>query len=132
MKIQFAKVNGEPKHTLDSKKLKLLLSLVPTEWKQTFNLIIVGNQLHPKSGCFNRPVIISEYSKRLNILDRGYSELKIIEEIMIELVQQTPIDGKRKHHLSSHYSNHLDSHQLKEIKKIITPYMQLYQEQREL
>ena len=127
MKIQFAKVTGDPKHTLNAKKIKRLLSLVPQEWTQSFNLINVGNQLHPQSGCFDRPVIISEYSKRLNILDRGFSELKIIEEILIELFQRAPIDGKRKHNFTAHYANHLDSHQLKEIKNIIEPYIQLYQ-----
>ena len=117
-----------PPHALSKKRIKELLNIVPSEWTASFKIIHFSSQM-PQSSAFDRPVILSTLEKRLNILSRGISEIEIVEEILIELVQNLPRTEPHKPNLlKAHWGNHLDKKQLKVIKKIINPYLEKYKQ----
>lgn len=121
MKIYIDRVASAPFHTLSTKKLKLALRVLPSEWTDSISIVRLSNQTF-KVCSFDRPVILAS---RLTICDRGIPEMEIVREVYIELAQRfSPIDGK----LRSHYGNRLDVQQVKALDVIIQPYLDKYQE----
>ncbi|MBK1791898.1 hypothetical protein [Persicirhabdus sediminis] len=126
MKIHFDKVVSFPNHSLSHKRIKLLLSVLPSELKAQFNEIHVGNQLAEKSK-FDRPAVLMPAARKLKVLDRGVNEFQLVEEILVELVQAAAeLDGEQHHVLKAHADHHLDLKQVKQIHSIIEPYLQAY------
>jgi hypothetical protein len=70
LKIISAKLNIEPFHSLNKKDIKRIFSLVPEEWKMAIDQVVLSSELFENSR-FDRPVIHSSISRRLNVLSRG-------------------------------------------------------------
>lgn len=80
MKIISAKLNIEPFHSLNKKDIKRILSLVPEEWKMAIDQVVLSSELFENSR-FDRPVIHSSISRRLNVLSRGLTKRRMVKEV---------------------------------------------------
>ena len=84
MKIISAKLNIEPFHSPNKKDIKRILSLVPEEWKMAIDQVVLSSELFENSR-FDRPVIHSSISLRLNVLSRGLTKRRMVKEVLREL-----------------------------------------------
>ena len=126
MKILFDKIqSGEP-HSLSRGKLHLLFSLLPEECRKRVKVVHFSNQ--PLSNItFDRPVIYSAYSARLTVLSRGFSELRIVHEMLIELAQSSLLDiGPATSIHGAVFANHLKSKGYRFFKKHTEAYLLNY------
>ncbi|RLA57137.1 MAG: hypothetical protein DRR04_13455 [Gammaproteobacteria bacterium] len=124
MKIIYDKINTEEQHAVSTREIKRLFKIIPKDWISKFNTVHFSNQ-YPENSRFDRPVILSEVSNRLMVCSRGIPAEKIIEEILIELVQRHPSHKN----LRAHYANRLDGQQLKKIHRVIDPYLEQYKKE---
>jgi hypothetical protein len=77
----------DPPHALNRSEVKELLALVPVEWTRFLQTIHLKATL-PEHSRFERPVIYSAYSNRLNVCCRGLSKAEARKEILRELARR--------------------------------------------
>jgi len=121
MKITIARSNGRKNSRLPLKKIKLMLSIVPEDWKAGFNQVIVNSE---HSGC----VSISRYLKRIIISDHEASDIAVMRSLLSKLGE---------HHSSEEMYGQFGRNQLpkshqKELEKTISDLVDSYREEREL
>ena len=88
----------DPPYALTRAEVKELFALVPEDWKRYIQTVHLKATL-PEHSRFERPVIYSDYSNRLNICCRGLSKAEAQTEILRELAR--PGLGLRDHQLSA-------------------------------
>ena len=115
MKIVVAKLNKEPYHSLTAKDIKQLFSLVPQEWKFLITQVVLGAEMFSNSR-FDRPVIHSSVSSRLNVLSRGLSKERMVKEVLRELA----LNGGEA---QSGFVNHVPKTELVKLDRVIAPYI---------
>ncbi len=121
MKITIAGSNGRKNSRLTLKEIKLMLSIVPEEWKTGFNQVIVNSE---HSGC----VAVSRFLKRIIISDRDVSDITIVRRLLLSLGE---------HHLSEEMYGQFGRNQIskphqKELEGAISKLVENYREEREL
>jgi hypothetical protein len=84
MKFIEPKVDKPPLRTVSRSDLKFIFSIVPEEWIPELKTVVLSAE-QPNKSCFNRPVIYSGYSSRLNIISRGLDRLSVLREVLYEL-----------------------------------------------
>jgi hypothetical protein len=97
MRIQIDPAD-DPPHALTRAEVKELLALVHEDWKHSLQTIHLKATL-PEHSRFERHVIYSAYSNRLNVCCRGLSKAEAQKEILRELVIRGL--GLRDHRLSA-------------------------------
>ncbi|BBM03837.1 hypothetical protein [Microbulbifer sp. GL-2] len=115
MKIIFAKLNNDPPHSLSKKDIKRIFTLVPKKWTSLVDQVIFSAEIFQNSR-FDRPVIHSSYSSRLNILSRGFSKEDIVKEVFREL-------GVNGGIAKTGYAKHLPKSELDKLDLVIAPYL---------
>jgi hypothetical protein len=115
MKIVVAKLNKEPHHSLTAKDVKRIFSIVPDDWKSQITQVVLGAELFSNSR-FDRPVIHSSVSSRLNVLSRGLTKKRIVKEVLRELAL---IGGVAE----SGFVNHVPKAELVKLDRVIEPYI---------
>ncbi len=118
MKIILAKLNTDPPHSLTRKDIKLIFGLVPEDWCTLISQVVLSAELFENSR-FDRPVIHSSISSRLNILSRGFSREKIAKEVLREL-------GLNGGLAQSGFADHLSKSQLSKLDRKIEPYFEAF------
>ena len=97
MRIQIDPAD-DPPHTLTRAEVKELFALVPDGWKCYIQTIHLKATL-PEHSRFERPVIYSDYSNRLNVCCRSLNKAEAQTEILHELARRGL--GLRYHRLSA-------------------------------
>ncbi|MEO0797508.1 MAG: hypothetical protein AAFX93_20350 [Verrucomicrobiota bacterium] len=121
MKITIARSNGRKNSRLTLKEIKLMLTIVPDDWKTGFNKILINNR---HSGC----VTVSRYLKRIIISDQNASDIAVAHRLFSELGE---------HHLSEEMygqfgRNKISKTHRKELEGSISKLVDQYREEREL
>ena len=114
MKFIIDKVSTLPAHALSISEIKALLRAIPADWVRYVQTVHLKATL-PKHSLFDRPVIYSSYSNRLNICSRGLSPQEARREILREI-------AARKFVPSRTY-NRLSKEELVQVDRIIAPYL---------
>lgn len=115
MKIVVAKLNKEPYHSLTAKDIKRIFKLVPDNWKSLVTQVVLGAELFSNSR-FDRPVIHSSVSSRLNVLSRGLSKERMVKEVLRELA----LNGGEA---QSGFVNHVPKTELVKLDLVVEPYI---------
>ena len=115
MKIVVAKLNKEPYHSLTAKDIKRIFSIVPEDWKSLINQVVLGAEMFANSR-FDRPVIHSSISSRLNVLSRGLRKERMVKEVLRELA----LNGGMA---QSVFVNHVPKAELVKLDRVIEPYI---------
>jgi hypothetical protein len=115
VKIFVAKLNKEPYHSLTTKDIKLIFKLVPENWKSLVTQVVLGAEMFSNSR-FDRPVIHSAVSSRLNVLSRGLSKERIVKEVFRELA----LNGGEA---QSGFANHVSKPELVKLDRVVEPYI---------
>ncbi|WP_462178684.1 hypothetical protein [Pseudoalteromonas gelatinilytica] len=113
MKIVSAKLNIEPFHSLNKKDIKRILSLVPEEWKMAIDQVVLSSELFENSR-FDRPVIHSSISRRLNVLSRGLTKRRMVKEVLRELALNGGV-------AQSGFANHVCKAELAKLDETVEP-----------
>lgn len=115
MKIISAKLNIEPFHSLNKKDIKRILSLVPEEWKMAIDQVVLSSELFENSR-FDRPVIHSSISRRLNVLSRGLTKRRMVKEVLRELALNGSV-------AQSGFANHVCKAELAKLDETVEPFV---------
>ncbi|QBY05046.1 hypothetical protein E2K93_11905 [Thalassotalea sp. HSM 43] len=115
MKIVVARLNKEPYHSLTAKDVKKIFALVPKEWKNQINQVVLGAELFSNSR-FDRPVIHSSISARLNVLSRGLPKERMVKEVLRELALNGGVAESR-------FVNHVPKAELVKLDRTIGSYI---------
>lgn len=130
MKIISDKVLSEPPHSLSPSKVKALMSLLPEECRQHIKVIHLSNQMFSNI-TFDRPTLYEFFSGRLKILSRGFGELEIVKEILIELAQSGLLEEREDRCLHwAVYARHLKKRDYQHFEALTKPYLNAYKEHR--
>jgi hypothetical protein len=115
MKVVSTKLNKEPYHSLSKSDISFLFKITPESWTSGIKTVVLAAELFNNSR-FDRPVIYSAYSNRLNILSRGLTKSAAAKQVLRELGL---IGGLAK----SGYANSLAKSELKKLDEVIQPYL---------
>ncbi len=115
MKIVVAKLNKEPYHSLTAEDIKRIFSLVPEDWKSLITKVVLGAEMFSNSR-FDRPVIHSSVSSRLNVLSRGLSKERMVKEVLRELALNGGV-------AQSGFVNHVPKAELVKLDRVVEPYI---------
>ncbi len=115
MKVIVAKINKEPMHSLSKSDITFIFKCVPDNWISGIKTVVLAAELF-KNSRFDRPVIYSAYSSRLNILSRGLSKTNAAKEVFREL-------GLVGGVTQSVSVNHIPKNELLKLDTIIKPYL---------
>lgn len=115
MKIVVARLNKEPYHSLTAKDIKRIFSFVPEDWKLLITQVVLGAEMFANSR-FDRPVIHSSVSSRLNVLSRGLSKERMVKEVLRELALNGGV-------AQSGLVNHVSKAELVKLDRVIAPYI---------
>jgi len=115
MKVISAKLNIEPFHSLNKKDIKRIFSLVPEEWKMAIDQVVLSSELFENSR-FDRPVIHSSISRRLNVLSRGLTKRRMVKEVLRELALNGGV-------AQSGFANHLCKAELVKLDETVEPFV---------
>ncbi len=121
MKIIIPKINKEPYHSLTKSDVKLIFKIAPNDWTSEIKVVILSAEPF-KNSHFDRPVIYSGYSSRLNILSRGLTKDDIAKEVFREL-------GLRGRLAQTSYCNHIPKSELAKLDNCIKPYLKEFLKQ---
>lgn len=106
----------EPPHALNKDDIKALLAVVPTEWTRSISNVRLCATL-PSNSRFGRPVILSAYSRRLNVCCRELTADNARKELLREL-------AKNGLNITTRRFNRLSAQQLKTVDEAITPLLE--------
>jgi len=115
VKIVVARLNKEPYHSLTAKDIKRIFSFVPEDWKLLITQVVLGAEMFANSR-FDRPVIHSSVSSRLNVLSRGLSKERMVKEVLRELALNGGV-------AQSGLVNHVSKAELVKLDRVIAPYI---------
>ncbi len=126
MKIIIDQIQSGDQHALTRADVKNLVSLLPREAQTQIKIVHLSNQTFTNN-TFDRPAIFSSYSSRLTILSRGFKNIKIVEEILIELAQSQILVASPAGTIHwALYRNHLKEKDYQIFKERIQPYLKEY------
>lgn len=126
MKIIIDQIQSGDQHALTWADVKNLFSLLPKEAQTQIKIVHLSNQTFTNN-TFDRPAIFSSYSSRLTILSRGFNDIKIVEEILIELAQSQILEASPAGTIHwGLYRNHLKEKDYQFFKGLIQPYLKEY------
>tara|TARA_R110001592_G_scaffold103938_2_gene292546 strand:- start:206 stop:577 length:372 start_codon:yes stop_codon:yes gene_type:complete len=115
MKVVSAKINKDPKHSLSKSDISFLFKITPENWTDCITTVVLASELFSNSR-FDRPVIYSAYSSRLNVLSRGLSKSVAAKEVLREL-------GLIGSVAESGFANSIPKSELQKLDKVIEPYL---------
>jgi len=95
VKIISAKLNKEPFHSLSRKEIKLILSILPPQWIEGINEIVLSAEIYSKPQTWG-PVVYAPTINRLKILSRGFNKADIVKEVILELAIKGAAQGNTK------------------------------------
>lgn len=113
MRIIIDPISEEPAHALSRRDIKAIMNVVPDDWLRFIKTIHLAS-MRPEHTRFDRPVIYSGYSGRLNVASRGLAPRQARKEVLRELAKE----GLR---VVPSKANSLSAHQLREIDHVIAP-----------
>ena len=127
MKIIIDKIHNDPPHSLTTKDVKSLNKFIIEKFDFKIKNFRLSGEL-PKTSRFNRPVIYSGYSDRMNVSSRGVEKEIIIKEMFLEMLQLrgSSIMGSPVY---SRYANDFTTNDRKKLNGIIDQIYQEYQNQ---
>jgi hypothetical protein len=122
MKVVSAKLNKEPYHSLSKSDITFLFKITPESWTNGIKTVVLAAELFNNSR-FDRPVIYSAYSNRLNVLSRDLTKIEAAKQVLRELGLVGGI-------AESGYANSLPKSELKKLDEAIQPYLAEFGEMR--
>ncbi|NQZ90693.1 MAG: hypothetical protein HRT54_24305 [Colwellia sp.] len=122
MKVVSAKLNKEPYHSLSKSDITFLFRITPESWTNGIQTVVLAAELFNNSR-FDRPVIYSAYSNRINILSRGLTKSEAAKQVLREL-------GLIGGIAESGFANSLPKNELKKLDEAIQPYLAEFAEMR--
>ena len=120
MRVVVEKVGQEPTHALTSKDVKALIRAAEVHLGPFPGLLVQLKATLPENTVFERPVIYSPVSNRLNVLCRGLEWGTAVREVLRELVvMAASIQTRQGHRLSAQELREVDARVGELLPKVI-------------
>ena len=98
MRIVIERVSRGPDHGLTGSDVKAVVRTVESKLGRFPGLVVHLKSTQPENGAFDRPVIYSQVSNRLNVMCRGLPRKVAVKELLWALIALGTRESLRNRH----------------------------------